>query len=254
IYSTFLQRAFDQIIHDVALHKAPVRFALDRAGLVGDDGPTHHGTFDIAYLRMVPDIVIMAPKDEDELSDMVWTMVHHDQGPISVRYPRGTGPGVPVKEEPELIPIGSWEVLRPGSDLAIIATGAMVYPALDAAAELEKDGVSAEVINARFIKPMDEELLLALVEGGPMAWITVEEGVLAGGFGAGVAEFLEAKGLLNKIKLRRIGLPDRFITHGSRAELLRMTGLDSLGITETAREFLWQKKGARAVARVKRRS
>lgn len=254
IYSTFLQRAFDQIIHDVALQKAPVRFALDRAGLVGDDGPTHHGTFDIAYLRMIPEMVVMAPKDEDELSDMVWTMVHHDQGPISVRYPRGSGPGVNIKEEPELIPIGSWEVLKPGSDLAIIATGSMVYPALAAAGELEKDGLSAEVINARFIKPMDEELLMALAEGGPSAWLTVEEGVLAGGFGAGIAEFLEERGLLEKIKLRRLGIPDRFITHGTRAELLNMIGLDSHGIAEGARELLWRKKDARHVARLKRRS
>ncbi len=254
IYSTFLQRAFDQIIHDVALQKAPVRFALDRAGLVGDDGPTHHGTFDIAYMRMIPEMVVMAPKDEDELADMVWTMTHHDQGPISVRYPRGSGPGVNIKEEPELIPIGSWEILKPGSDLAIIATGSMVYPALTAAGELEKDGVSAEVINARFIKPMDEDLLMALAEGGPSAWLTVEEGVLAGGFGAGIVEFLEEKALLEKIRLRRLGIPDRFITHGTRDELLRMIGLDSQGIAEGARELLWRKKGARAVARLKRRS
>ncbi len=254
IYSTFLQRAFDQIIHDVALHKAPVRFALDRAGLVGDDGPTHHGTFDIAYLRMVPDMVIMAPKDEDELSDMVWTMAHYDQGPISVRYPRGSGPGVTLKEEPDIIPVGRWEIMKPGSDLAIIATGSMVYPAVAAAGELEKDGISAEVINARFIKPMDQELLLSLAETGPQSWISVEEGILAGGFGAGIAEFLEEKGLLDKIRLRRLGVPDQFITHGTRAELLRMIGLDTQGITETAREFLWRKKSARPVARLKRRS
>ena len=254
IYSTFLQRAFDQVIHDVALQKAPVRFGLDRAGLVGDDGPTHHGCFDIAYMRMVPDMVVMAPKDEDELTDMVWTMAHHDSGPISVRYPRGSGPGVPLKEEPELIPVGSWEVVKPGSDIAIIATGSMVYPALAAAGDLEGESISAGVINARFIKPMDEELLMALAEGGPGAWLTVEEGVLAGGFGAGVAEFLEEKGLLDKIRLRRLGIPDRFITHGTRAELLRMIGLDSQGIVDAVKESLWRKKGARPVARLKRRS
>lgn len=254
IYSTFLQRAFDQIIHDVALQKAPVRFGLDRAGLVGDDGPTHHGSFDLAYLRMVPGMVVMAPKDEDELADMVWTMVNYDQGPISVRYPRGSGPGVPPKEEPEIIPVGSWEVLKPGSDLVIIATGSMVYPALAAAGDLEGEGVSTEVINARFIKPMDEELLIALAEGGPRTWLSVEEGVLAGGFGAGIIEFLEGRGLLDKIKLRRLGIPDQFVTHGTRAELLRMIGLDSQGMIETVKEYLWQKKGVRPVARLKRRS
>lgn len=254
IYSTFLQRAFDQIIHDVALQRAPVRFGLDRAGLVGDDGPTHHGSFDIAYLRMVPNMVVMAPKDEDELADMVWTMLHYESGPISVRYPRGSGPGVPIKDEPEIIPVGRWEIVKPGSDLAILATGSMVYPALSAASELEKEGVSAEVINARFIKPMDEELLLALAEGGPSLWITVEEGVLAGGFGSGVAEFLEEKGLMGKVRVRRLGIPDQFITHGTRDELLRMIGLDSQGILEAVKETLWQKKGARAVARPKRRS
>ncbi|MEO0191751.1 MAG: 1-deoxy-D-xylulose-5-phosphate synthase [candidate division WOR-3 bacterium] len=254
IYSTFLQRAFDQIIHDVALQDAPVRFALDRAGLVGDDGPTHHGVFDIAYMRMIPGMVVMAPKDEDELADMVWTMLHYEDGPISVRYPRGPGTGASIKDSPEVIPIGKWEVLRTGSDVAIIATGSAVYPAIEAAEELEDEDISAEVINARFVKPLDEELLVSLVERGPKTWLTVEEGTLVGGFGSGIAEFLEAHGWLGEVTLKRIGIPDHFITHGTRAELLGMIGLDSKGIANSVKELLWQKRSARTVARVRRRS
>ncbi len=238
IYSTFLQRAYDQLIHDVALQRAPVRFCLDRAGLVGDDGPTHHGVFDLIYLRTIPNFVVMAPKDEDELRDMLYTMWQHEAGPIAVRYPRGRAVGVPFKPEPQVIPIGKWETLREGKDAVLLAVGATVYPALKAAQRLEAEGFSVGVINARFVKPLDQELLLELLEGGPRAWITLEEGNLPGGFGSAVMEFLEERRASEKVRLFRHGIPDKFIEHGSRAELLRLVKLDEEGIYQVVKGFL----------------
>ena len=238
IYSTFLQRAYDQLIHDVALQRAPVRFCVDRAGLVGDDGPTHHGVFDLIYLRSIPNFVVMAPKDEDELRDMLYTMWHYDRGPISVRYPRGRAVGVEIKPQPQVLPIGKWEVLKGGGDAVILAVGATVHPSLEAARRLEAEGLSVGVVNARFVKPMDAELLQELLEGGPGVWITVEEGNLPGGFGSGVMEFLEERRALDKVRVFRHGIPDKFIEHGARQELLKLVKLDAEGIYEVVKGFL----------------
>jgi 1-deoxy-D-xylulose-5-phosphate synthase len=222
IYSTFLQRAYDQIIHDVALQKLPVIFAIDRAGLVGQDGPTHHGAYDIAYLRTVPGMALMAPKDECELRRMLYTALGYDDGPVAIRYPRDSGAGVPFDGEWQPIPWGKGEVLREGDDLAFIAYGAMVGVAMAAARLLEAEGIRAAVANARFAKPLDEELMLEL--GARTGFlVTIEEGQLMGGFGSAVLELLETRGL--EARLRRLGLPDRTIEHGSRAEQLHDAGL-----------------------------
>ena len=236
IYSTFLQRAYDMIIHDVAIQRLPVIFALDRAGIVGDDGPTHQGVFDLSYMRHIPNMVVMAPKDEDELQDMLWTAVAYEDGPISVRYPRGTAVGVPRKSEPEILPIGRAEVLRRGRDVAIVAIGSMVYPALDAADLLEQEGLSVEVVNARFVKPLDEELLLDLARRFKTI-VTVEENALQGGFGSAVAEFYLDRGLTG-LRLVRLGVPDEFVEQGERKLLLDKLGLSGRGIAEKAREAL----------------
>ena len=236
IYSTFLQRAYDMIIHDVAIQRLPVIFALDRAGIVGDDGPTHQGVFDLSYMRHIPNMVVMAPKDEDELQDMLWTAVAYEEGPISVRYPRGTAVGVPRKSEPEILPIGRAEVLRRGRDVAIVAIGSMVYPALDAADLLEQEGLSVEVVNARFVKPLDEELLLDLARRFKTI-VTVEENALQGGFGSAVAEFYLDRGLTG-LRLVRLGVPDEFVEQGERKLLLDKLGLSGRGIAEKAREAL----------------
>ena len=236
IYSTFLQRAYDMIVHDVAIQRLPVIFALDRAGIVGDDGPTHQGVFDLSYMRHIPNMVVMAPKDEDELQDMLWTAVAYEDGPISVRYPRGTAVGVPRKSEPEILPIGRAEVLRRGRDVAIVAIGSMVYPALDAADLLEQEGLSVEVVNARFVKPLDEELLLDLARRFKTI-VTVEENALQGGFGSAVAEFYLDRGLTG-LRLVRLGVPDEFVEQGERRLLLDKLGLSGRGIAEKAREAL----------------
>lgn len=236
IYSTFLQRAYDMIVHDVAIQRLPVIFALDRAGIVGDDGPTHQGVFDLTYMRHVPNMVVMAPKDEDELQDMLWTAVAYEKGPISVRYPRGTAVGVPRKSEPEILPIGKAEVLRTGKDVAVVAIGSMVYPALDAADLLDQQGVSAEVVNARFAKPLDEELLLDLAERFKVI-VTVEENALQGGFGSAVAEFYVDHGFTG-LRLVRLGVPDVFVEQGERKLLLHKLGLDGEGIAKRTLEGL----------------
>ncbi len=236
IYSTFLQRAYDMIVHDVAIQRLPVIFALDRAGIVGDDGPTHQGVFDLTYMRHVPNMVVMAPKDEDELQDMLWTAVAYEKGPISVRYPRGTAVGVPRKSEPEILPIGKAEVLRTGKDVAVVAIGSMVYPALDAADLLDQQGVSAEVVNARFAKPLDEELLLDLAERFKVI-VTVEENALQGGFGSAVAEFYVDRGFTG-LRLVRLGVPDVFVEQGERKLLLHKLGLDGEGIAKRTLEAL----------------
>ncbi|MBI2095237.1 MAG: 1-deoxy-D-xylulose-5-phosphate synthase [Candidatus Omnitrophica bacterium] len=229
IYSTFLQRAHDQIIHDVALQNLPVVFCLDRAGLVGEDGPTHHGVFDLAYLRKVPGMTVLAPRDGRELERMMRYAASHADGPIAVRYPRGAvaeeGESVLVKVAPAPIEQGKAEILREGDDAAILAVGSMVYPAYEAAELLEKEGISAAVVNARFVKPLDKETLLRLAKKVPLM-LTLEEGTLLGGFGGAVLEFLENTSGISLPKIKTIGIPDRFIEHGKREILL-----DSLGMS-----------------------
>lgn len=228
IYSTFLQRSFDQIIHDVALQNLPVVFALDRGGLVGDDGPTHHGAFDLSYLRHIPHLVVMAPKDERELKAMVQTALEYTEGPIAFRYPRGQGPGVPFEGPVDSIPIGRGEVLHAGKDVGILAIGTMVYPAIEAARLLEQRGVSVYLANARFVKPLDGRLIRSMVQR-TRRMVTVEENALVGGFGSAVLEWLEQEELGN-VRVRRMGLPDRFVEQGERGALLRDLGLDAQGI------------------------
>jgi len=221
IYSTFLQRAFDPVVHDVCLQKLPVVFCMDRAGLSGDDGPTHHGLFDIAYLRGIPEIVLMAPKDEDELADMLKTAIDLP-GPSAIRYPRGTVAGVARKSEPQSLAIGKAEVLSDGSDVAVIGLGPMVALARGLAASLERDGYSAAVINPRFIKPLDREVL-ARYASRVAAFVTFEDHVKMGGFGTAVVEALDEMGL--SVPVVRIGWPDQFIEHGKIDELRARYGL-----------------------------
>jgi 1-deoxy-D-xylulose-5-phosphate synthase len=221
IYSTFLQRAFDCIVHDVALQKLPVLFCMDRAGLSGDDGPTHHGLFDIAYLRGVPEMVLMAPRDEDELADMMATALQLP-GPSAIRYPRGVGPGVARKAEPQLIPVGKAEVLKDGSDVAILGLGPMTTLAEELAERLEREGFSAAVINPRFIKPLDREIL-AEYAGRVAAFVTFEDHVKMGGFGSAVIEALQELG--SAVPVVRIGWPDHFIEHGKVDDLRAKYGL-----------------------------
>ena len=228
IYSTFLQRAFDQILHDVCLQDLNVTFAMDRAGIVGNDGPTHHGLLDIAYLRGYPNIVLMSPKDEGELRDMLLTAIEHP-GAAAIRYPRGSGIGADISRAPEKLEIGKSEILREGGETAIVAYGSMVYPALEAAGNLAKDGIETTVVNARFVKPLDEEMIIELARTKRLL-ITVEEAYLAGGFGSAVMELLEAEGLLQQVRVVRIGVPDRIITHGDAKLLLAKYGLDADGI------------------------
>jgi len=221
IYSTFLQRAFDPVVHDVCLQKLPVLFCMDRAGLSGDDGPTHHGLFDIAYLRGIPEIVLMAPKDEDELADMIKTAIDLP-GPSAIRYPRGAVAGVARKPEPQSLPIGKAEVLSDGSDVAVIGLGPMIALARGLAASLERDGYSAAVINPRFIKPLDREVL-ARFASRVAAFVTFEDHVKMGGFGTAVIEALDEMGL--SVPVVRIGWPDQFIEHGKINELRARYGL-----------------------------
>lgn len=221
IYSTFLQRAFDPIVHDVALQKLPILFCMDRAGLSSDDGPTHHGVFDIAYLRGIPDLVLMAPKDEDELADMIKTGLELP-GPSAIRYPRGAVLGVARKPEPEALPIGKAEVLADGSDVAILGLGSMLPMAQELAARLEQEGYSAAVINPRFIKPLDREVLQDYARR-VLAFVTIEDHVKMGGFGSAVVEALEDLG--SKVPVVRIGWPDQFIEHGKVDGLREKYGL-----------------------------
>ena len=223
IYSTFLQRAYDQIVHDVVIQRLPVRFAMDRAGLVGEDGATHHGLYDIGYLRCLPGMVLMAPKDENEFRRMLATMVAHDSSPIAIRYPRGSGLGVPLDASPAPIPIGEGEMLRTGTDLLLVAYGTMVSAALRASDLLEARGLRAAVINARFAKPLDERLIVEWARRIPRV-ATMEEAALPGGFGAGVLELL-ARHSIPDIKTCCFGVPDRLFDHATRDSLLRSAGL-----------------------------
>jgi 1-deoxy-D-xylulose-5-phosphate synthase len=231
IYSTFLQRAFDQIVHDVCLQRLNVVFALDRAGLVGDDGPTHHGVFDIAYLRPLPNIVLMAPRDEAMLVNMLHTALLYDDGPVALRYPRGEAVGVPLPLEPQAIEIGTGEILREGDGkVAIVGYGSGVARGLEAAALLAEHGIDATVADARFAKPIDAALMVALAADHELL-VTVEEGVLAGGFGSGVWETLNDLDMLDA-RILRVGLPDRFVTHGSPAQLYEEVGFTGARIAE----------------------
>jgi 1-deoxy-D-xylulose-5-phosphate synthase len=235
IYSTFLQRAYDQIIHDVSLQDLHVVFVMDRAGLVGADGPTHHGALDLSYLRCIPNMVVMAPKDENELRDMLFTAVEYKKGPIALRYPRGNCIGIPLKTKFDVIPIGKAEMLRAGHDVAILAVGTMVNQSLKAAEILEKEGILAEVVNMRFIKPLDEELL-ENISNRFTTIVTVEENSIVGGFGSAVVEKLVD---MNKthLNIKLHGLPDKYIPHGSPTELWKLTQLDAAGIAEVVEGF-----------------
>jgi len=240
VYSTFLQRAFDQIVHDVCIQNLPVAFCLDRAGLVGDDGATHNGIFDITYLRQIPNMVVMAPKDEPELQRMLLTAIRYNGGPIAIRYPRGSGPGKPLIDDPgkiQPIEIGTWEQLRPGDDAVILAIGSMVHPALQARDDLAGEGVSVEVVNARFAKPLDDEMLDSLL-AGHRNWLTIEENVLAGGFGSAVMEWIERRGALEAVNLSRMGIPDEFTDHGTREEVLEDVGLSRRNIAGAVRALI----------------
>ena len=235
IYSTFTQRAYDQVFHDICLQKLPVTLALDRAGLVGDDGPTHHGSFDISYLRHLPELTVMAPKDENELRHMLKTAIYSGC-PISLRYPRGAGYGVEMDRELKQLPIGKGEILVEGSDLTIVAVGSTVHPALEAAAQLKQKGIFASVVNARFIKPLDGELILTQAKKTGCI-VTVEENALLGGFGSAVLELISDAGMTG-VRVKRIGLPDAFIEQGTQSQLRANLGLDAAGIAATCQAFL----------------
>ena len=223
IYSTFLQRAFDQIIHDVCIQNLPVFFCLDRAGIVGSDGPTHQGMYDIAYLRLIPNMVLMAPKDEAELQRMIVTGINHTSGPIAMRYPRGNGYGVPLMEEGwEELPIGKGEILRQGDDLLLLGYGSMVYPSMQVAEILSEHGIEATVINARFAKPLDTELILPLAKKLGRV-VTLEEGCLPGGFGTAVVEALMDADIA--VPVKRIGVPDILVEHATPDESKAALGL-----------------------------
>ena len=235
IYSTFLQRAFDQIIHDVSLQDLHVVFVLDRAGLVGADGPTHHGALDLSYLRCIPNMIIMAPKDENELRDMLYTAVEQRNCPVAIRYPRGNSLGIALKPKFEKLPIGKSETVRTGQDVAILAIGTMVAQSLKAAELLEKDGILAEVVNMRFVKPLDLDLLENISQRFTNI-VTVEENSVLGGFGSAVVEALAN---MNKthLNIKIHGLSDGYVTHGTPTELLQITKLDASGIASVVKEF-----------------
>jgi len=242
IYSTFLQRAYDQIIHDVAIQNLPVFFCLDRAGIVGADGPTHQGMYDISYLRCIPNMVIMSPKDEAELQRMVVTGINHTSGPIAMRYPRGNGFGVPLMEEGwEALPIGKGEIVRNGDDLLLLGYGTMVYTALQAAELLSEHGIETTVINARFVKPLDTELILPLARRIGKV-VTLEEGCLIGGFGSAVAEALLDDNI--QVPIKRLGVPDILVEHAKPEESYASLGLTSSQIAEEIIQTFFAKEPA----------
>lgn len=241
IYSTFLQRGYDQLVHDICRQNLDVVFAVDRAGLVGADGDTHHGVFDINFMRHIPNLKILMAKDENELQHLIYTAVKH-KGPIAVRFPRGNGIGVKMDEQLKEIPIGTWEVLRDGSDVALISFGPMLQEALKAADELETYGIYARVINARSIKPLDENMLIELSKE-EIPIVTIEEAALQGGFGSAVLEFANSKKL--PMYIERMGIPDEFIEHGSVSQLLKDIGLTKENIVELVKSI--NKKHLRAL-------
>jgi 1-deoxy-D-xylulose-5-phosphate synthase len=236
IYSTFAQRAFDQILHDICIQKLPVVLCFDRAGLVGDDGYTHHGVFDFSYLNMMPNMTIMAPKDENELRHMLYTALHFD-GPIAMRYPRGSGLGVDCSEPMHMLPIGKGELLQQGKDVYFWAIGSMVDTALKAAELLKSFSIEAGVVNARFVKPLDEEMLIATAKEANCI-VTLEENVIKGGFGEAVLAALNAKHLLQTTKVLNLGIPDYFIPQGDKKLLLRDLHLDPAGIANLVQKEL----------------
>ena len=229
IYSTFMQRAFDMIVHDIALQNLNIRLCMDRAGLSGDDGPTHHGLFDIAYLRGIPNIVHMQPKDEEEFVDMLWTMTNYNQGPIAIRYPRGAGTGAIPKKNPALLEIGKAELLRDGTDVAIFGLGNFCAVGLEVAEILAQQGIQVAVINPRWIKPLDTEMITRFAKKSSLL-VTLEDHILLNGFGTGIAEHLSDQRLTTP--LLRIGWPDQFIEHGSVPILRKKYGLTAEAITE----------------------
>jgi len=240
IYSTFLQRAYDQVLHDICRQNLNVFIGVDRAGLVGADGETHQGVFDIAFLRHLPNMVVMMPKDENEGQHMVYTAVQYDKGPIALRFPRGDGYGVPMDGTLTEIPIGSWEILRKGTDACILTFGTTIPMALEAANSLEKQGISVQVVNARFIKPLDESMLHDIFATG-VPILTIEEAVLKGGFGSGILEFAHEHGYHNAT-IERIGVPDQFIEHGSVKEIYAEIGMTSEAIKAKLTKILPEQK------------
>ena len=239
IYSTFLQRAYDQIIHDVCLTNQPVVFAIDRGGLVGEDGPTHHGAFDLSYLRTIPNLIVMSPKDENELQHMLYTALRH-HGPAAVRYPRGSGVGTSLDWQLKEIPIGKGEIELEGPDVGIIAIGHHVFTAGVAAKDLARHGIKASVINARFVKPIDHDLITEIARRTGHI-LTIEENSLAGGFGSAVLECLSDSGITS-VKVCRLGLPDRFVEHGSQKTLRRLVNLDVPSIVKAVRSMIKSKE------------
>jgi 1-deoxy-D-xylulose-5-phosphate synthase len=235
IYSTFLQRAFDQVLHDVCLPDLPVIFALDRSGIVGEDGKTHQGIFDLSYLSLMPNMIVCAPKDGNELQDLLYTALNTEH-PMAIRYPRGRGTGVPLATELHQLPIGKAEIIKPGEDIAIIGIGSTVMPSLEAAEHLALWGIDAMVINARFAKPLDTELILD-VANHTKKMVIVEENILGGGFGAAVLELLE-RAEASDVKVKRLGIPDEFVTHGKQDFLRSLYHLDALGIAKECVDFL----------------
>ncbi|GEN45274.1 1-deoxy-D-xylulose-5-phosphate synthase [Alkalibacillus haloalkaliphilus] len=236
IYSTFLQRGFDQVVHDVCRQNLNVAFGIDRAGLVGADGETHQGVFDISFLRHLPNMTIMMPKDAQECQDMVYTSLNHQDGPIAVRYPRGNAKDHPVEGQYDMVPIGTWEVLKEGHDLVILTFGTMIERAMEAAADLEKDDISVRVVNARFIKPLDANMLRQISQE-QLPILTVEEHALQGGFGSAVLEFFEEEKVAYPF-ISRMGIPDRFIEHGSVDDLLEEVGLTAKHIQNEVKEIV----------------
>ncbi len=232
IYSTFLQRAMDQIIHDVCLQNLPVTFAIDRGGVVGDDGPTHHGVFDLSFLRFIPNLTIMAPKDENELQHMLYTAINHP-GPTAVRYPRGSGVGVKLAQELNKIPYGCGEVIREGGELLILPVGNRVYPAMEAVDGLKKMGIDAAVINPRFIKPLDSKLIIEWARKTGRV-LTVEDNCRKGGFGSSVLEMLARHEIMPRVKIKNLGYPDRFMPHASQEILFKEGKVDQAGIVAAA--------------------
>ncbi|RKZ18830.1 1-deoxy-D-xylulose-5-phosphate synthase [bacterium] len=244
IYSTFLQRALVQVIHDVALQNLPVVFAVDRGGVVGEDGPTHHGVFDYTFMRMVPGMVVMAPRDEDQLRHMLATALACENGPAALRYPRGSGLGVEMKGEARPLPVGKAETLATGGDICLLAVGSLVQPAVEAARRLAARGTAVEVVDMRFIKPLDEELLASVWERHRHV-VTLEENSVVGGFGAGVLEWASRQAN-DGPKVHLVGIPDKFQEHALRDELLASIGLDADGVERTVAEIMRPAEGSRA--------
>jgi 1-deoxy-D-xylulose-5-phosphate synthase len=240
IYSTFLQRAYDQVLQDVCLQNLPVVFALDRGGIVGEDGPTHQGLFDFSYLRHIPNLIIMVPKDEDEFQHMIKTAIECPT-PVAFRYPRGRGVGVKRESLLKSIEIGKGEILMEGSDILILAIGSTVYPSLRAAERLEASGIHATVINSRFLKPLDGDLICHWAQRTGKV-LTVEENVLQGGFGSAVLELIHEKGLFS-VQIKRLGIPDLFVEHGKQSLLRAKYGIDEDGIFKAVMEIVELRQG-----------